>query len=62
MSFDEFPWFRDARISAVLHIERPFLDHVRWPELDVDLTLDSIRAPNRYPLVSNIEGETTQDE
>jgi len=60
LPFDEFPWFRDARVSAVLHVERSFQDHVRWPDLDVDLTLDSIRDPNRYPLVSRVEGEPTQ--
>ena len=60
LPFDEFPWFRDARISAVLHVERPFQDHVRWPDLDVDLALDSIRDPNRYPLVSNVDGEPTR--
>ena len=52
LPFDEFPWFREARISAVLHVERPYPDHFHWPELDVDLTLDSIRDPNRYPLIS----------
>ncbi|MBU2603371.1 MAG: DUF2442 domain-containing protein [Actinobacteria bacterium] len=52
LPFDEFPWLRDARVSAVLNVERPFPDQVRWPELDVDLTLDCIRAPDRYPLVS----------
>ncbi|MBU2603365.1 MAG: DUF2442 domain-containing protein [Actinobacteria bacterium] len=52
LPFDEFPWFRDARVSAVLNVERPFPDQVRWPELDVDLTLDSIRHPHRHPLIA----------
>jgi hypothetical protein len=52
LAFDEFPWFRNARIAAVLHVERPHPGHLHWPELDVDLTLDSMRNPERHPLIS----------
>lgn len=57
LPFGEFPWFRDAPISAILHVERRFREHVRWPELDVDLTLDAIRDPKGYPLVSSVNDE-----
>jgi len=53
LPFDEFPWFRAASIGALAQIERPSPNHLRWPELDVDLTIDSIEHPERYPLVSN---------
>ena len=48
--FEEFPWFRDASVRAILNVERPHPHHLRWPEIDVDLTLDSIENPERYPL------------
>jgi len=48
--FDEFPWFRDATVGAILGVERPHPHHLCWPELDVDLTLESIEHPERYPL------------
>lgn len=32
-----------------LTLERPAPDHLHWPELDVDLSLDSIEHPERYP-------------
>lgn len=51
LAFREFPWFRDARISEVLHVELEGPDHLRWPDLDVDLSLDSIEHPVSYPLV-----------
>ena len=57
LPFDEFPWFRDAPVSAILHVERPFREHLRWPELDVDLALDAIRDPKGYPLVSRVNYE-----
>lgn len=52
LPFDDFPWFRDASIGQLAAIERPSPRHLYWPELDVDLTLDSIERPAGYPLVS----------
>ena len=52
LAFDAFPWFRDATIGQLSRIERPAPDHLYWPELDVDLGLDSIERPEAYPLVS----------
>ena len=52
LPFDDFPWFRDATIAQLSRIERPGKGHLRWPDLDVDLSLDSIEHLERYPLVS----------
>ena len=50
--FDEFPWFRRATIAQLGRIERPSPGHLNWPELDVDLSLESIERPAAFPLVS----------
>ena len=50
--FDHFPWFRNASIAAVTNVQRPSPDHLRWPDLDVDLTVQSIRHPEDFPLMS----------
>ena len=52
LPFTQFPWFRNAPVDAVLHVERPSTDHLYWPELDIDLAVDSIRHPERFPLVA----------
>jgi len=52
LPFDEFPWFRKASIGALAHIERPSERHLYWPDLEVDLTLEAIENPARYPLIS----------
>ena len=52
MPFSEFPWFKDAPIGKLLNVERPSAEHLYWPDLDVDLAVDSIRHPERFPLVS----------
>ncbi len=54
VSFDNFPWFRDASIGHLLRVERPSAHHLYWPELDVDLAVESITKPERYPLVSRV--------
>ena len=52
--FEEFPWFKRATVEAILHVERPAPGHLHWPELDVDLAVDSIEHPARYPLKSSL--------
>jgi hypothetical protein len=52
LPFDAFPWFRHARVSDILAVEVPLPGHLHWPALDVDLSLDCIRHPEKYPLVA----------
>ncbi|MEQ9397740.1 MAG: DUF2442 domain-containing protein [Longimicrobiales bacterium] len=60
LPFDDFPWFRQASIGQLATIERPTQRHLYWPELDVDLSLESLEHPERYPLVSR--GRRSRDE
>ena len=52
LSYKDFPWFKNATIAQVTHVERPSSGHLYWPELDIDLAVDSIRNPEAFPLVS----------
>lgn len=52
LAFKNFPWFKAAAIGQVLNVERPSPNHLYWPELDVDLAVESIEHPEKYPLVS----------
>lgn len=54
VEFKQFPWFREAAIGDLLNIERPSPHHLHWPDLDVDLAVESLRHPERYPLVSRV--------
>src|ERR1700681_298346 len=49
--FREFPWFVDAPVSKILNVQRPQEDHLFWPDLDVDLSVESIEHPERFPLM-----------
>ena len=50
--FEEYPWFKQAPVAAILRVQRPTPGHLHWPDLDVDLAVDSIEHPERYPLKS----------
>jgi hypothetical protein len=50
LSFDEYPWFRNARVAEIMNVKLQHQNHLRWNDLDVDLELDSLENPERYPL------------
>jgi hypothetical protein len=57
LPFDRFPWFADATIRQLTRVERPSPHHLYWPDLDVDLAVESILNPEGYPLVSRVQSK-----
>ena len=51
LPFRDYPWFRNAMIGDVQNVKLLHGDLLRWPALDVDLSLDSLKNPEKYPLV-----------
>ncbi|HAF14823.1 MAG TPA: hypothetical protein DCK93_22550 [Blastocatellia bacterium] len=52
LSFENFPWFKKAPVSAILNVKLPNPHHLYWPDLDIDLAVESIEHPERFPLVA----------
>jgi hypothetical protein len=52
LSFELFPWFREASLGELCNVEWLRPGHLRWPDLDIDLAEESIEHPERFPLVS----------
>jgi hypothetical protein len=52
LPYEQFPWFKDAPIAAILNVEEQRPGHFYWPDLDVDLTEEIIEHPERYPLTA----------
>ena len=50
--FKDFPWFKRASVGEILNVEMPGPNHLYWPDLDVDLAVESIENPKAFPLVS----------
>lgn len=51
LPYDQYPWFRDATLSAVYHVELFHENHLHWPELDIDLDVNAIKHPEKYSLI-----------
>ena len=54
LPFQGFPWFEAASVSAIFNVELQGSQHLYWPDLDINLTVESIKRPEKYPLVSKL--------
>lgn len=52
LSYESFPWFKDAPSSSVFNVEAQGRDGFCWPDLDIDLCMDGIKHPKKYPLIA----------
>jgi hypothetical protein len=52
LSFDNFPWIKKASVSAIHNVEPLNKHHLYWPDLDVDLAVESILRPEQFPLIA----------
>ncbi|MFZ4678401.1 MAG: DUF2442 domain-containing protein [Nodosilinea sp.] len=54
LPYDQFPWFENAPVNHIFHLEEPHPGHLYWPNLDVDLSLEIIQNPERFPLTAKL--------
>lgn len=50
LSYEHFPWFKRATVAAISNVEEPSPGHFHWPDLDIDLGIETMRDPERFPL------------
>ena len=53
LPYEQFPWFENAPVKHIFNLEEPQPGHLYWPDLDVDLSLETIQHPERFPLIAN---------
>ena len=51
LSYDKLPWFRNAKVSEVFDVKMLGEYGIRWDVLDIDLEIDSLKHPEKYPLI-----------
>ncbi len=51
LSYEEYPWFKDCTFNQVANVELLHGHHLYWPDLDIDLDLESLDHPESYPLI-----------
>jgi hypothetical protein len=52
LPYEDFPWFRETKVADILNVQLVHDTHLYWPVLDVDLCIESLVCPERFPLVS----------
>jgi hypothetical protein len=50
MAYNDFPWFKDQPVKAILDVKELSPGHFYWPSIDVDLSEEIIEHPERFPL------------
>ena len=51
LPYTKFPWFRNATIDQIRDVQLVHAHHLRWPDLDVDLELESLSHTEKYSLL-----------
>jgi hypothetical protein len=49
--FTRVPWFRTAKVEDVFEVRMNGFDEIRWDKLDIDLDINSLKYPEKYPLI-----------
>ncbi len=57
LPYTHFPWFQNASTAQIKAVERPTANHLYWPQLDVDLSVESLRHPEDFPLMWPVAGK-----
>lgn len=52
LSFEAFPSFKNAPVSAIHNVELLNEHHLFWSDLDIDLAVESVAHPDRFPLIA----------
>ena len=54
LPYEQFPWFKDKTINDIIKVESFGDGHLYWKNLDVDLSVEIIEHPERFPLQAHI--------
>ena len=52
LSYQDYPYFEDQTIKSIYNVQLLHGFHLYWPDLDVDLEIDNLENPEKYPLRS----------
>ena len=50
LSYQDYPYFQDQTLSSIHDVQLVHENHLYWSALDVDLEIDNLDNPEKYPL------------
>ena len=60
LSYKVFPFFKDQTLNSIQNAQLFHGYHLYWPDLDIDLEIDNLENPEKYPLKSKIKTNQTR--
>ena len=54
LKYSGYPYFENQTIKSIQNVKLMHGFHLRWPDLDIDLEIDNLENPEKYPLKSKI--------
>ena len=54
LDFESYPWFREAKVDQIFNVTLLHEHHLFWNELDIDLDIEALKDPDRFPLISKV--------
>jgi len=54
LSYEDYPYFKEQTLNSIHNVQLLHGYHLYWPDLDIDLEVNNLEQPEKYPLKSNI--------
>ena len=55
LNYDDYPYFKNQTIQSIQAVKLSHDFHLYWSNLDVDLEVDNLENPEKYPLRSKMK-------
>ena len=62
LNYSDFPYFKDQSLKSIHNVQLLHESHLYWPDLDIDLEIDNLENPEKYPLKSRPSKKTRPSE
>jgi len=54
LNYQNYPYFKNHSIKSIQNVKLVHGFHLYWPDLDVDLEIDNLENPEKFPLKSKV--------
>ena len=54
LNYTDYPFFTEQTVKAIQNVKLLHGFHLYWPDLDVDLEIENLENPEKYPLKSKV--------
>jgi hypothetical protein len=51
IGFNDYPAFKNATVDKIFNLKILSPKQLYWPDIDVDIEVDALEKPDRFPLV-----------